>query len=63
VGVSGANVVISWPTNASGFTLKSKTSLSDAAWTTVGTAPVVSGENNQVTLPVSGSAQFFRLIK
>ena len=59
--VSG-NVVVSWPINFSGFTLKSSGSLGgSASWNAVGTTPVISGWNYQVALPTTNSAQFFRL--
>jgi hypothetical protein len=62
---SGSHVVFSWPTASAEVTLLGSPKLgSSAAWTPV-TVPsgamAVSGTNYQVTLPVSGSAEFFRL--
>lgn len=57
----GANAVVSWPTNFAGYTLQSKVNLTGGAWNPVGTAPVVTGANYQVTLPATNAAQFFRL--
>jgi hypothetical protein len=58
----GRNVVLSWPTNALGYTLTSKGSVSGSgSWNPVGTSPVISGANYQVTLPATNTAQFFRL--
>ena len=50
---SGGNIVISW--TPAGGTLKSSTTLgAGATWTVVGTA-------NPATIPVSGTAKFFRV--
>jgi uncharacterized repeat protein (TIGR03803 family) len=59
---SGANVVLTWPTNATGFTLQSTTNLvSPAVWITNSPAPVVVNGQNAVTNPVSGTKKFYRL--
>jgi uncharacterized repeat protein (TIGR03803 family) len=59
---SGANVILTWPTNATGFTLQSTTNLaSSAVWTTNSPAPVVVNGQNTVTNPISGAQQFYRL--
>ena len=56
------NVILTWPTNAAGFTLQSTTNLvSPAVWTTDSPAPVVVNGQNTVTNPISGTQQFFRL--
>jgi uncharacterized repeat protein (TIGR03803 family) len=57
----GANVVLSWPTNFTGFTLQCTTNLSSPVWITNLPAPVVVTGLNIVTNPVSGRKQFFRL--
>jgi formylglycine-generating enzyme len=59
---SAANVILTWPTNATGFTLQSTTNLvSPAVWTTVVPGPVAVNGNNTVTNPISGTQQFYRL--
>ena len=59
---SGADVILTWPTNAAEFTLQSTTNLvSPAVWTTVSPAPVVVNGQNAVTNPISGTQQFYRL--
>ena len=59
---SGANVILTWPTNAAGFTLQSTTNLgSSAVWTTNSPAPVVVNGQYAVTNPISGAQQFYRL--
>ncbi|HTB84827.1 MAG TPA: hypothetical protein VK742_14315, partial [Candidatus Sulfotelmatobacter sp.] len=59
---SGNNVVISWPTNALGWTLSETTNLTSAAWTTE-TSIVVQGTNNTFTVPNLMGQQFFELMK
>jgi len=59
---SEANIILTWPTNAAGFTLQSATELdSSAVWTTNSLGPVVVNGQNAVTNPISGTKQFFRL--
>ena len=59
---AGANVILTWPTNATGFTLEFATNLvSPAVWNTNSAAPIVIGGQNVVTNSISGSQQFFRL--
>jgi hypothetical protein len=58
---ASANVVLSWATNFSGFTLESNTNLNTNVWSVVSPAPAVSGTNNVVTNAASGSARFYRL--
>src|ERR1017187_532128 len=59
---SATNVILTWPTNATGFTLRSTTNLvSPAVWTTVVPGPVAVNGNNTVTNPISGTLQFYRL--
>jgi Bacterial Ig-like domain (group 2) len=63
--VSGGNVVLKWPTTSALITLLSSPALGNGAvWTPVSTANgalAVAGGNYQVTVPDTGSAQFFRL--
>jgi uncharacterized repeat protein (TIGR03803 family) len=59
---SAANLILTWPTNATGFTLQSTTNLGSlAVWTTNSPAPVVVNGQNTVTNPILGTQQFFRL--
>jgi len=58
---SGENVILSWPTNATGMSLQSTTNLTSPAWTPVSAAPVVINDQNTVTNPVLGNQQFYRL--
>jgi hypothetical protein len=52
--LTGGNLVLSWDAGATGFTLESKSSLSDASWTTVGTS-------NPATITLGSAAKFYRL--
>ena len=59
---AGSNVILSWRTNATGFTLQSTTNLGlSAFWITNSPAPVVVNGQNTVTNPISGIQQFYRL--
>jgi hypothetical protein len=59
---SGNNVIVSWPTNSAGFNLQSAINLAaPAAWSSNSPAPVVVNGRNTVTIPISGTQQFFRL--
>ncbi|MEO7299728.1 MAG: autotransporter-associated beta strand repeat-containing protein [Verrucomicrobiota bacterium] len=64
---SGSNVIISWPTSATGFTLQELAAFPATpppfGWTDVTTPVVVSGSENTVTVAASGSTMFFRLRK
>ncbi|MGI8967189.1 MAG: delta-60 repeat domain-containing protein, partial [Limisphaerales bacterium] len=58
---ANTNVVLSWATNFTGFTLESNTNLNMNVWSVVSPAPAVSGTNNVVTNAVSDSMRFYRL--
>lgn len=59
--VDGANTILSWPVAAAGFSVQSSTALGSGNWVTLTNAPTLVGNNWQVTIPNSSSAQFFRL--
>jgi hypothetical protein len=59
--VAGGNIVVSYPATASAFTLQSSANLAGGAWTAVTNAPVLSGGNLTVTLPIAAGSEFFRL--
>jgi uncharacterized repeat protein (TIGR03803 family) len=59
---SGANVILSWPANATGFTLEFATNLvSPAVWNTNLLAPIAINGTNTVTNAISGTQRFYRL--
>jgi hypothetical protein len=63
--ISGGNIVLKWPTTSALITLLSSPTIGNGAvWTPVNTANgalTVVGGNYQVSVPDTGSAQFFRL--
>ena len=60
---SGSNTIVKWPTTSALVTLLSSPTLgAGAVWTPVATPLANDGSGNyQVTVPMTGSAQFFRL--
>ncbi len=62
---SGSNLVIKWPTASALVTLQASPALgAGASWTAVAMpsgALTTSGGNYQLTLPISGTVQFYRL--
>jgi hypothetical protein len=63
-GLSGTNVVVSWPASPAGFTLQAATSLSaPIVWENISaTNSILSNAMNTVTVP-SSSAKYFRLYR
>lgn len=62
--VSGSNLVLTWPTNSALVTLTSSSNLgSGGAWPAVNQPLTIAGGKYQVTVPVAGAAQYFRLEK
>jgi uncharacterized repeat protein (TIGR03803 family) len=60
--ISGASVILTWPTNAAGFTLQSTANLTaPAVWTSVIPGPVLVNGQNTVTNVISSAQQFYRL--
>jgi hypothetical protein len=61
--VSGGNLVIKWPTTSARVTLLAASTLgTGATWTQVSNALTTDGNGNyEVTVPITGSAQFFQL--
>jgi hypothetical protein len=62
VSLDSGNAILSWPTSSALLTLVSSTTLGPgASWTAVSGTLSVTGGKYQMTVPVSGSAKFFRL--
>ncbi len=59
--VSPGLLILSWPTNATGFSLQQNADLSPTNWVEVTNAVMVVGSQNQVTVPTIGERGFFRL--
>jgi len=60
---AGTNIVLSWPTNATGFSLQSTTNFSVTSLWSVVSNTVVVGENYFVTNTIGGDRRFYRLLK
>jgi len=59
---SATNVILTWPTNATVFTLQSTTNLVPPRfWIANPPAPFVVNGQNTVTNPVTGTQKFYRL--
>jgi uncharacterized repeat protein (TIGR03803 family) len=59
---AGASVVLTWPTNFTGFTLQSATNLvSPTVWSNVSPSAVVVNTNNAVTNAIFSTGKFYRL--
>jgi len=58
--LAGGNVIISWPAGST-FQLQGRDQVNQGNWLNVGTSPILVGGQQTVTLPVSGSSQFYRL--
>ncbi|MFO1512588.1 MAG: choice-of-anchor tandem repeat GloVer-containing protein [Verrucomicrobiota bacterium] len=62
--LSGTNVILTWPTNVTGFGLQSATNLvSPTVWSNVSPAAVVVNGQNTVTNPIAVARKFYRLIQ
>ena len=61
---SGSNLIITWPTNFSGFTLQSVTNLiSSVTWSNVSPSPSIVNGQYTVTNALTGARRFYRLTK
>jgi hypothetical protein len=61
VSASGGNLTVSWPLPSLGLTLACNTNLTSDTWTNISLPPQMVGNQWQVTIPMSGNQQFFRL--
>jgi hypothetical protein len=61
--VSGSNIILSWDAaNGAGYTLLSSATV-DGAFTADSATPTTTGSTTSVTIPLSGTAKFYRLKK
>jgi hypothetical protein len=58
--VNGA-AAIHWPLSAAGFTPETSDGLASNSWTGATNPVEISGGDNYITNPISGSARFYRL--
>jgi hypothetical protein len=64
VASAGGNLALTWPTPSAGYMLEAIPALAaNATWTAVDLPVVATNGQNQVVLPISETAQFFRLRK
>jgi len=60
----GKTITLSWPSTATGYIVQSTGNLGGAAaWNSVTNSPTVVGDQNTVTVDITGRALFFRLKK
>ena len=59
----GSDLVLAWPTNATGFLLEYATNLPATTWTAASPPPVVVNGENVVTNAIRGDSAFYRLRK
>ena len=61
---SNGTITLSWPVASAGFAVASASSLSNGGnWTTLTNAPTLVGTQWQLTVPNTGSNQFFELVR
>lgn len=60
--LAGDDVLVSWPTNTTGFALQQSGDPNTANWTMVTNTPVLLGGVNQVVLPIVTGPYFYRLV-
>ena len=58
---SGSNVVISWPTNATGFGLQQSSALGSPNWVGLSAPVSIVNARNQVSVTPTNRANFYRL--
>ena len=61
INFANENMILKWPTNASGFTLECTSNLMSSSWGNVTSTPVVVDTNFLVTYTALGAQMFFRL--
>lgn len=61
IALSGNAIVLTWPTNAPGYSLQQSTNLTMNAWAAYPGSTSVSGTNFTVTVPVNNPTLLFRL--
>jgi hypothetical protein len=59
--VVGSNVILTWPVQPAGYVPQSKSDLASGNWQNVNATITQVGGQNQVSIPLPGSKQFYRL--
>jgi hypothetical protein len=60
IGTSGGNIILTWASTATNFTVQMTTDM-NAGWSAAGGTAVSNGSTISVTLPAPASATFYRL--
>ena len=60
---SGGNVVLSWPSSATGYTLRSTANIASGTWQTNSPAPVINGAAFNVTEAIGANNKYYQLIR
>jgi uncharacterized repeat protein (TIGR03803 family) len=58
---SATNLVLTWPTNVTGYAVQSATNLNSFVWEALPVTPAITNGEYLVTFPLSGTQQFYRL--
>jgi hypothetical protein len=59
--VSGTNLILTWPSTATGFSVQSSSAVKSGSWSAVSGSPTINNGSYQLSVPITGAAQFFRL--
>ncbi|HEX3799703.1 MAG TPA: immunoglobulin domain-containing protein [Verrucomicrobiae bacterium] len=59
---SGTNLNLTWPAGVGGYVLQKSASLTSPSWSNVTNAVTTVSGMNQVTVPVTGSQEFYQLV-
>ncbi|HEY3760240.1 MAG TPA: choice-of-anchor tandem repeat GloVer-containing protein [Verrucomicrobiae bacterium] len=62
INLSSKNTVLSWPTSVTGYTLQANTNLITGTWVNVTNQQTVVNGQNMVTIPMTTSNEFYRLV-
>ena len=63
IALTGTNAVLSWTTNATGFTLRRTTTFQTNDWIAVSNAPIINANRFHVTNGITAPGWFYRLTK
>ncbi len=61
--IQGNDVIVAWPVTAGASQLQQAGNMTTPVWSDVIQTPVIVGEEYQVTVPLAGFQQYFRLIQ
>jgi hypothetical protein len=61
ISLSGGALTLSWPLNAAGFNMQTRTNLLLGDWVPANLSPQIVGGQWQVQVPIVGNAQYYRL--